>query len=76
LPNQAGASMIDGMTDIRMESDGQDIFIVLDGIKIAKRGKHGTAQAGQWVSLEPGYRVLDHGYPKRLVIEHHGVKVQ
>jgi hypothetical protein len=68
--------MVAGMTDIRMESDGQDIFIVLDGIKIAKRGKHGTAQAGQWVSLEPGYRVLDHGYPKRLVIEHHGVKVQ
>ena len=22
------------------------------------------------------FRVLDHGYPKRLVIEHHGVKVQ
>jgi hypothetical protein len=65
------------MTDsVTMESDGSDIFVVLNGIKIAKRGKHGTAQAGQWVSLEPGYRVLDQGYPKRLVIEHHGVIVQ
>jgi hypothetical protein len=61
---------------ISMEGDGADIFIVLNGIRIAKRGKLGTAQAGQWISLEPGYRVLDHGYPKRLVIEHHGVRIR
>jgi hypothetical protein len=32
---------------------------VIDGIKIARRGYPGTPQAGTWVSLEPGWRVLD-----------------
>lgn len=39
--------------------DGEDIFIILDGVKIAKRGHPGTPYAGTWVSLEPGYTVRD-----------------
>ena len=34
----------------------------------------GTAQARTWVSLEPGWRVLDQG--GALVVEHNGVRVQ
>ena len=36
-----------------------DIYVVYDGIRIAKRGKPGTAQAETWISLEPGYAVYD-----------------
>jgi hypothetical protein len=43
----------------RIECDGNDIFVIADGVKIAKRGHPGTPQAGTWVSLEPGWRVLD-----------------
>ena len=43
----------------RIESDGEDIFIVADGLKIAKRGHPGSPQAKTWVSLEPGYIVRD-----------------
>lgn len=32
-------------------------FVVVDGIKVAKRGAAGSAQARQWISLEPGWRV-------------------
>jgi hypothetical protein len=39
--------------------DGRDIFIIREGVKIAKRGHPGTPQVGTWVSLEPGWRVLD-----------------
>jgi hypothetical protein len=39
--------------------EGEGIFVVADGVKIAKRGAPGTAQAKTWVSLEPGWRVLD-----------------
>ena len=40
-------------TVVAIVGDGDDIFIVVDGVKIAKR------QAKTWVSLEPGWRVLD-----------------
>ena len=42
--------------------DGKDIFIVVDGIRIAKRGHPGTSQARTWISLEPGYTVEDNVY--------------
>ena len=38
---------------------GTDIFVLIDGVKIAKRGHPGTPQAKTWVSLEPGWRVFD-----------------
>jgi hypothetical protein len=40
-----------------IESDGLSLFVVFDGVRIAKRGEPGTPQAGTWVSLEPGYEV-------------------
>ena len=43
----------------RVECDGEDIFIVADGLKIAKRGHPETPQAKTWVSLEPGYIVRE-----------------
>jgi hypothetical protein len=41
--------------------DGQDLFVFVDGIKIAKRGHPGTPEAGSWISLEPGFAVYDDG---------------
>jgi hypothetical protein len=35
------------------------IYVVMGGIRIAKRGTPETPQAGQWVSIEPGWVVLD-----------------
>jgi hypothetical protein len=35
------------------------LYIVVDGVKIAKRGERGTTQGKTWVSLEPGWSVLD-----------------
>ena len=43
----------------RVECDGEDIFIVADGLKIAKRGHPETPQAKTWVLLEPGYIVRE-----------------
>ena len=31
-----------------------DIYLILDGRRIAKRGKPGTLHAMTWISLEPG----------------------
>ena len=40
-----------------IEFEGLSLFVVFDGVRIAKRGEPGTPQAGTWVSLEPGYEV-------------------
>ena len=57
------------MTEASIESDGTDVFVLYNGVRIAKRGYPNTPQAGTWVSLEPGYRVFDKDYPAKLVIE-------
>jgi hypothetical protein len=38
---------------VAMVSDGKDLFIVRDGVKIAKRGHPGTKYAKTWIPLEP-----------------------
>jgi hypothetical protein len=34
-----------------------ELYVVLDGMRIAKRGCPRTPEAGTWVSLKPGYAV-------------------
>ena len=56
-------------------SDGKDLFVIVEGIRIAKRGAPGTPQAETWVSLEPGWRVLDGKGLKTIVIERDGARL-
>jgi hypothetical protein len=63
---------------MKVETDPDALFIVLDGIKIAKRGEPGSPQAKTWVSLEPDWKVFDgpdNGDEDSILIEHHGVRV-
>ena len=57
------------MTEASIESDGRDVFVVYNGVSIAKRADPNTPQAGTWVSLKPGYRVFDNDYPEKLIVE-------
>jgi hypothetical protein len=45
--------------EFSMRYDGKDLFVVADGLKIAKRGHPDTRHAKTWVSLEPGWAVRD-----------------
>ena len=57
------------MAEASIESDGIDVFVVYNGVRIAKRGDPNTEQAGTWVLLKPGYRVFDKDYPVKLIVE-------
>jgi hypothetical protein len=59
--------------EMRCDGHGGDLFMILDGVKIAKRGRPGTPQAKHWVSLEPGYTV--HMTETETVIEYNGVRL-
>jgi hypothetical protein len=61
---------------VEIKSDGQDMFVIVDGVKIAKRGHPGTPQAKTWISLQPGWVVFDSTTPSEIVIEHDGIRVQ
>jgi hypothetical protein len=40
-------------------NDGENTFVLVDGVKIAKRGQRNTAHAMMWIMLEPGWIVRD-----------------
>jgi hypothetical protein len=46
------------MSDI-MIIDSNDIFVVVGGVKVAKRGHAGTPEAGTWISLRAGWTVTE-----------------
>ena len=69
---------------LEIQFDGTDLYVVFNGVRIAKRGAKGRPQARTWVSLEPGYHVLDRWKPRAdrralisdIIVEYNGVRVQ
>ena len=45
------------MPRVEITGDGGDLFVALDGVRVAKRGRPGTAEAGTWVTLVRGWTV-------------------
>ena len=44
--------------DAYNKAAGRELYIVADGLRIAKRGQIGTPHAQTWISLEAGWRVF------------------
>jgi hypothetical protein len=42
-----------------MHFDGDDLFIIINGVRVAKRGHPGTPEARTWIPLDP--RFVAHG---------------
>jgi hypothetical protein len=53
--------------------NGHETYVEVNGVRIARLEK-GTPPPRTWVSLEPGYRVLDER--GKIVVEYNGVRVQ
>jgi hypothetical protein len=54
--------------EVKIECDGENLVVMRNGVKIAKRGEPGSPQAKQWVSIEPGF-VVSGGADGDLFIE-------
>ena len=59
--------------DAEIKIEGGDMFVVVNGVKIARRAGKGKLQQ-TWISLEPGWRVLDG--PNHVAIEYTPPRVQ
>jgi hypothetical protein len=53
------------MGQAAIESDGINVFVVYNGVRIAKRSHSGTPLAGTWVSLEAGLHRAGQGLSAR-----------
>jgi hypothetical protein len=49
---------LEASCEIHRDENG-DVFVLVGGVKIAKRGLPGTAHANTWIMLEPGWMVRD-----------------
>jgi hypothetical protein len=63
--------------EVEFAEAGNEIVVVVDGLRIAKRGRPGTPHAKTWVLLEPGWTVRGvwEGGEYAIEIEHNGVRI-
>ena len=59
-----------------IEAIDGEIYVIADGLRVAKRGHPGTEHAGKWIPLEPGYIVISDADLSVLTIERNGVVMQ
>jgi hypothetical protein len=52
-----------------------ELFVVVDGIKIATRGAPGSAYGGRWVALEPGWSIIELEGGSRLQVSYDGARI-
>jgi hypothetical protein len=52
---------------VEIEEDGLDMFVIVNGVTIARRGHPGTPEAGTWVSV-PGWTVTGSEDDNRIEI--------
>jgi len=59
---------------VEIEEDGLDMFVIVNGVTIARRGHPGSTEADTWVSLEPEWTVTSAESERRLEIRilYHG----
>ena len=59
------------------EGEACEMFVLFDGVRIAKRGRPGTPQARTWIAIEPGFAVFDDAQrAQEIVITRDGVPIQ
>lgn len=58
------------LPNIEMQFTGDDVFVVFDGRRIAKRGDR------TWISLEPGWEVFDIGDRDGVSVAYRGTVIQ
>jgi hypothetical protein len=58
-----------------LHNDGENTFVLVDGVKIAKRDRRGTAHANMWIMLEPGWIVRDVHQGKAIEVRFEGASI-
>jgi hypothetical protein len=58
-----------------VHNEGHDLFILVDGVKIAKRRIHTVDVAMNWIVLEPGWVVRDAERGRAIEVLYEGATI-
>jgi hypothetical protein len=75
-PKTTRRAMTKIMPECAVECTEEDMYVVFDGVRIAKRGKPNTPQAKAWISLQPGFAVYNTADLSEIIIELNGTRLQ
>jgi hypothetical protein len=67
--------MSDELPTVELRTVEGELFVVVDGLNIAKRGKPGSPHAGRWIAVEPGWSILELEGGNRLQISYDGARI-
>jgi hypothetical protein len=62
-------------TACEVHHEGDEVFLLVDGVKIAKRGMDAVDVAMNWIVLEPGWVVRDANRGLEIEIKYEGATV-
>jgi hypothetical protein len=57
---------------VALESVGRDLFLTVNGVKIARRGQRKKGGAKSWIPTKQDWFVIDTNGPLSLQIKHNG----
>jgi len=60
---------------LELHNGGEDLFVVVDGVKIAKRATPPTALAMTWIMLEPGWIIRDVRGGNAIEVRYEGASI-
>jgi hypothetical protein len=60
---------------VEIKEIGDELFVMMDDVKIAMRAKSDTAGVGSWIAIEPGWSVLELDDGDTLQISYNGVAI-
>jgi hypothetical protein len=60
------------MSKIELRGDRHDVFVIVDGVAIARLGRPNTPEAGTWVSLKTGWIVTSNEDHSEIEVMHDG----
>jgi hypothetical protein len=61
--------------DVLLEGVGDDVFVSINGIRIAKRSEPDVTRPGVWIPLKPGWSVQSSPDERDLIVSVDGVRV-
>ena len=62
--------------EVALEMIGHELFVTLEGERIAQRQRQQRAKTKTWLQMKRGWRVTDTRQPLELEIERNGVRLE
>jgi hypothetical protein len=67
--------MSDEQHSVELRTIEGELFVVVDGVTIAKRGKPGSSHAGRRLAIEPGWSIVELEGGNRLQVSYNGARI-